>query len=144
MGLSGVVADQEAPCDLRRRRRVKDCPPHAVALGHPAERGTCAPIKTEMLGPALRAAAVVRAVVRAVSPAERGDHSNGQLGRRRVEHLANETVIPSEQRHREREHPGECCGQRGDARDAGAVPACGEEPRDQCGHNLGNGASLRW
>ena len=65
------------------------------------------------LGPALRAAAVrvavVRAAVRAVSPAERGDHSNGQLGRRRVEHLANETVIPSEQRRREREHRGKCC-----------------------------------
>ena len=71
-----------------------------------------------MLGPALRATAVrvavVRAVVRAVSPAERGDHSNGQLGRRRVEHLANEivSIIPSEQRHREREHRGV---QRGDA-----------------------------
>ena len=66
------------------------------------------------LGPALRAAAVrvavVSAVVRAVSPAERGDHSNGQLGRRRVEHLADEigsSVIPSEQRRREREHRGE-------------------------------------
>ena len=126
MGLSGVVADQEAPCDLRRRRRVKDCPPHAVALGHPAERGTCAPIKTEMLGPALRAAAVVRAVVRAVSPAERGDHSNGQLGRRRVEHLTNEIgIIPSEQRRREREHCGDA-GVRGVGR--AAEPRVGRNP----------------
>ena len=97
------------------------------------------------LGPALRAAAVrvavVSAVVRAVSPAERGDHSNGQLGRRRVEHLADEigsSVIPSEQRRREREHRGECCGQRvasvasARARPGAAVPRVGRNPGTTC------------
>ena len=97
--------------------------------------------------PAAVRVAVVRAV-RAVSPAERGDHSNGQLGRRRVEHLADEigsSVIPSEQRRREREHRGECCGQRvasvASARSPGAaVPRVGRNPGTS---PLGNGASLR-
>ena len=57
----------------------------------------------------MAAAVVVRAVVRVALPAERGDHSNGQFRRRRVQHIAggSSNIAQSGQRRRDRVHRGE-------------------------------------
>ena len=66
-------------------------------------------MRAAILGAVMAAAVVVRAVVRVALPAERGDHSNGQFRRRRVQHIAggSSNIAQSGQRRRDRVHRGE-------------------------------------